>query len=152
MKVSVFPIILGFVAASLAGFVPMAASAKDQTINRTFKETKPKPIWAHASLRTKDCATKPPKVEFVEQPTGGKLYIKVRARKIKGYKGNRAKCNGKAGTAAYVVFSPKAGFNGRTVGKYKVTFNSGNVLNVTALIRVGNVKKDNSGWLVPAKR
>ncbi len=151
MKYLVSCVVCGAVAAILGFSAPGVAMAKDVTIKRTFKQTKAKPIWAHASLRTRDCATMPPKVEFIDQPSGGKLYVKERPRKISGYKGPRAKCNGKAGVAAYIVFAPKSGFNGRTRGRYKVTFASGNVLNVTALIAVGTVQRDNTGWHVPGK-
>ncbi|MGE3247430.1 MAG: hypothetical protein AB7F96_21490 [Beijerinckiaceae bacterium] len=139
-------------AAAFAVMVPGfsgPAFAKDLKYFRSMKKDAETPLMRHTSFRG-DCETKAAEIKILEQPKNGQAAVKTGTRKFpKGGKGNLAKCDGKTGAAAAVVYKPKSGFEGFDQLKYEVTFASGNKNTVSYRLKIGDPKKsdDGKGWV-----
>lgn len=129
----------------MAGFSGTAA-AKDIEIRRSVKAGEAAELLPHSSMRG-DCESKVPKIKILDEPKNGSASIKEGERKFEKGTGNFAKCDGKTGVGARVVYTPKSGYQGADTFRYEVTFESGNVNTYSVSLRVG--RQDNTGWAKP---
>ena len=120
--------------------------AKDVELTRAVKAGETSGILPHSSMRG-DCESKVPKVRILDQPRNGAATVKEGERKFERGAGNFAKCDGKTGVGATVMYKPKDGFQGADKFRYEVTFDSGTVTTYSITMRVGS--RDNSGWAKP---
>ncbi len=120
-----------------------AALAKDVEIRRSLKSGETAELLQHSSMRG-NCESKVPQIKILSQPSNGAASVKEGERKFQNGKGNFAKCDGKTGVAARVVYKPREGFTGTDKLRYEVTFASGNVSTYVVTLRVGST--DTGGW------
>ena len=137
----------GIAAASFALCVSVSpASAKDVELRRAIKAGEAVELLPHSSMRG-DCESKLPKIRIVDQPRNGAASIKEGERKFEKGAGNFAKCDGKVGVGARVIYTPKGSFEGADKFRYEVTFDSGTVTTYAVSLRIG--KQDPAGWTKP---
>lgn len=135
---------LAIAVGSLVWAIPVAA--KDVEIRRTIKAGEATELLPHSSMRG-ECESKVPKIRILEAPRNGSTAIREGERKFEGGTGNFAKCDGKIGVGARVVYTPKGGFEGADRFRYEVTFDSGRVTTYAVSLRIG--RQDQSGWSKP---
>ena len=135
-------------AAVFSGFLVTAspATAKDVEIRRAIKAGEAAELLQHSSMRG-ECESKLPKIKILDAPRNGTAAIKEGERKFERGTGNFAKCDGKTGVGARVVYTPKSGFEGADRFRYEVTFDSGSVTTYAISLRIG--KQDPAGWSKP---
>ena len=134
---------------ALAAGMTQAASvahAKDTEYRRSVKVGEAAELIPHSSMRG-ECLTKVPAIKILEEPKNGTASIKEGERKFENGKGNFAKCDGKVGIGARVVYTPKSGFVGTDKLRYEVTFESGSVSTYAFMFRIG--RQDSGGWTNP---
>ena len=122
------------------------AAAKDVEIRRSVKAGEAAELLPHSSMRG-ECESKLPKIKILDVPRNGTTAIKEGERKFERGTGNFAKCDGKTGVGARVVYTPKSGFEGADRFRYEVTFESGSVTTYAVSLRIG--KQDPAGWSKP---
>jgi len=122
------------------------ASAKDVELRRTIKAGEATDLLPHSSMRG-ECESKIPKIRILDQPRNGTATIREGERKFEKGTGNFAKCDGKVGVGANVVYTPKGGFEGADRFRYEVTYDSGRTATYAVSLRVG--RQDSSGWTKP---
>ena len=123
-----------------------SAAAKDIEIRRTVKAGEAADLLPHSSMRG-ECESKVPKIRILEQPRNGEAAIKEGERKFEKGAGNFAKCDGKVGVGAHVIYKPKSGYEGADRFRYEVTFDSGRVSTYAVSLRIG--RQDPAGWTKP---
>ncbi len=124
----------------------LPSQAKDFEIRRSVKAGEAAELLQHSSMRG-ECESKVPKIKVLDDPKNGGAVVKEGERKFEKGAGNLAKCDGKSGVGARVVYTPKAGFEGADKFRYEVTFNNGNVNVYSVSLRIG--KQDPAGWAKP---
>ena len=122
------------------------AIAKDVEFRRTVKAGEATELLPHSSMRG-ECESKIPRIRILDEPRNGTAAIKEGERKFDRGTVNFAKCDGKIGVGARVVYTPKSGFQGADNLRYEVTFESGMVTTYSFSLQVG--RQDNSGWTKP---
>ncbi len=124
----------------------LPSQAKDFEIRRSVKTGEAAELLQHSSMRG-ECESKVPKIKILDEPRNGGAAIKEGERKFEKGAGNFAKCDGKTGVGARVVYTPKSGFEGADKFRYEVTFDNGNVNVYSVSLRIG--KQDPAGWAKP---
>lgn len=127
-------------------FFSMPAASKDLELRRAVKAGETVELLPHSSMRG-DCESKVPKIRIIDEPKNGSAAVKEGERRFEKGVGELAKCDGKVGVGAKVIYTPKSGFEGADKLRYEVTFASGTVTIYNVQIRVG--RQDPAGWTKP---